>query len=253
MSRTVWAALCSAALLAGAEAPPRAEAVLDRFVEVTGGKAAYLKIHSEVAKGTMEIAGRGIKGSITSYQAEPNREYSVAELEGVGKVESGSDGDVVWEKSAIAGPRIKSDSEREEALRAAMFNPHVNWRKLYAKVELTGSEVVDGQDCYKVVLTPKTGNPSTEFYAKKSGLLLKSASVHATQMGDIAAEGLVKDYKTVSGVMTPFTRIDRFAGQEIQIHISSVEFNAEIPKDRFDLPEDIKALLRKSGGTNDGK
>jgi hypothetical protein len=33
--------------------------------------------------------------------------------------------------------------------------------------------------------------------------------------------------------------------QELQITIESSEFNTEIPKDRFDLPPEIKALVEK--------
>lgn len=250
MNRFLIALLLTAGYLTSADQPPKAEDILDHYIEVTGGKAKYEAIHSELTKGTMEVAGRGIKGTIANYEAEPNKTFSVAELEGVGKIESGSDGDVAWEKSAIAGPRIKTDAEREETLRASFFNPHLNWRKLYEKSELTGSETVEGEDCYKIVLTPKAGNPITEYFSKKSGLLVKTTGVHPTQMGDISADSFLKDYKDVAGILVPFTLINKFAGQEIQVHVESVTFNPEIPKDRFDLPDDIKALLRKNGTTN---
>lgn len=252
MIRTLVSLLIFIAGLTG-EDLPKAETVLDRYVEVTGGKAAYEKVHSEMSKGVMEVSGRGIKGSVTSYQAEPNRDYTVADLEGIGKVESGSDGDVFWERSAITGARIKDGEEREEILRASQFNPHLNWRKLYDTAETSGIEKVDGEDCLKLVLTPKGGSPVTEFYSRKTGLLLKQLSVHKTAMGDIPSEVLLKDYKAVSGLTVPFTRINKFAGQEIQIRLESIEFNAEIPKARFDLPDEIKALVRKNGVVNEKK
>ena len=252
MNRLASALLVATTLLPlHADDLPKAETILDHFIEVTGGKAAHEKIHSEVTKGTMEFVGKGIKGKIASYEAEPNKNFTLADLDGIGKVESGTDGDVFWERSAIAGPRIKSGDEREEILRASIFNPHLNWRKLYATFETAGSESVDGEDCYKLLLTPKTGQPVSEWYAKKSGLLLKTSSVHKTQMGDIPADSLLKDYKPVSGILMPFTRIDRFAGQEIQIRVDSIEFDSAIPKDRFELPEEIKALVRKDGTTHE--
>ena len=104
----VLAALLGAFTLAAADEVPKAEAVLDRYLEVTGGKAAYEKVHSEVTKGTMEVAGRGIKGALQSFQAEPYLEYTVVDLEGIGKVESGSDGDVFWERSAVTPARMPS-------------------------------------------------------------------------------------------------------------------------------------------------
>jgi lactam utilization protein B len=63
----------------------------------------------------------------------------------------------------------------------------------------------------------------------------------------------VKDYKAVNGVKMAFTRVNRVAGQEIQVHLDTIEVNADMPKDRFDLPEEIKALLRKNGAIPDAK
>lgn len=245
--------VCCSLCASAAEDLPKGEAVLDRYVEVTGGKAAYDKIHTEVAKGTMELTGKNVKGAIVSYEAEPNKNYSAVEIEGVGKVESGTDGTVAWESSAIAGPRIKTDIERDEMIRASVFNAHLNWRTLYNTVETAGSETVDGEDCYKLVLTPKTGRPETEFYSKKTGLLVKTSTINTTQMGEIATEAFVKDYKDVSGVKMAFTRVNRVAGQEIQVHLDSIEVNVDIPKNRFDLPEEIKTLLRKNGAVHDAK
>ena len=44
------------------------------------------------------------------------------ELEGVGKIESGMDKGVVWEKNLMLGARIKSGTERAQALREGTFN-----------------------------------------------------------------------------------------------------------------------------------
>jgi hypothetical protein len=249
MIKSAIAALFAAGILwaAPAEDLPKGETILDHYIEVTGGKEAYAKIHSELTKGAIEFVGKNIKGTIVSYHQEPNKDYTVADIAGVGKVESGSDGDVLWERSALQGARVKSGEEREEALRVGTFNPHLNWRKMYDTAETQGVETVDGAACYKVLLTPRSGSPETQFYDKKTGLLVKSSSVHKTQMGDIPAESFAKDYKPVAGVSMPFTMSDRFAGQEIRIVLSDIQVNPEIEKNRFDLPDDIKALLRKNG------
>lgn len=239
--------LLGCGLLAGGDELPKAESILDRYIEVTGGKAAYDKNHDETAKGTIEFSGKGLTGSITSYEAEPDSEYTVIDISGIGKVESGTDGEVAWERSALTGPRVKTGDERDETLRAALFNARLNWRKLYDSSETQGVETIDGEECYKVVLTPKAGHAETEYYSKKTGLLVKTATVHASQMGDVPSEAVLKDYKEVRGVMMPFTRINRFAGQEIQVHLDSIEVNSDVPKAVFGLPEDVKALLRKNG------
>ena len=55
-----------------------------------------------------------------------------------------------------------------------MLNEPILWRTLYAKVETAGMEPQDGEDCYKVVLTPEGEKPETMYFSKKSGLLIKT-------------------------------------------------------------------------------
>src|SRR5258708_5849715 len=77
MTRFAVAFLACACAVTAADPLPKPETILDHYVEVTGGKAAYEKIHSEVVKGKMEVTGRGIAGSLVSYSAEPNRNYTL--------------------------------------------------------------------------------------------------------------------------------------------------------------------------------
>ena len=244
MNKLVFAALIAPLLVAGDELP-KAETILDRFVDVTGGKAVMEKHHNEVMHGTIEFGGRGLKGTMTMYQAEPNLVRAIIDIEGVGKIESGSNGEVAWENSAMQGPRIKKDVEKADAFRDATFNAALKWKQNYSHVETTGVENVDGQECYKLVLTPPLGNPTTEFFDKKTGLLVKTTAKRTTAMGEIEAEVLPSDYRKEGDVIIPHKLLNKFAGQEFTISVESIEFNAEIPKDRFDLPPEIQALLKK--------
>ena len=238
--------LSSAPLFCADEALPKAETILDHSIEVTGGKAALEKRHNEVMHGTMEFTGRGVKGTMTVYQAEPDKNLAVIEIEGIGKIESGSNGEIAWENSALQGPRIKQGDEKAGSLRDGTFNAPLNWRKLYTKAETTGTETVEGHDCYKVVLTPKEGKPTTEFYDRKSGLLVKTAVTRNTPMGEISAEVIADDYRKEGDVVMPHKMINRAAGQEFLISVEKVEFNVDMPKDRFDLPPEIQGLLKKT-------
>jgi hypothetical protein len=225
---------------------PKAETILDRFVEVTGGKVAYEKRKNEVATGTLEFKAQGLKGSVTRYTAEPAEEYFVMELDGVGKIESGIDKGVVWEKNLMLGPRIKSGTEKAQALREGTFNASLHWREFYPKVETTGIEIIDGELCYKVVLTPTEGNPETTYYQKKSGLAVKTTTVAASPMGDMPLEAISADYKNFGGVTMATKMTQKVAGQEFIITIQDVKINQTLPPDRFDPPAEIKALLSKA-------
>ncbi|MBU0609760.1 MAG: hypothetical protein KKI08_17870 [Armatimonadetes bacterium] len=80
--------LGAAQILAADDEPlPKADTILDKYVEVTGGKAAYAKITNRVAKGTLEIMGAGLKFDITVHVAAPNKSYSLMESKELGKIE----------------------------------------------------------------------------------------------------------------------------------------------------------------------
>jgi len=224
---------------------PSADTILNKYLEATGGRAALEKRHNQVGHGYFEIAAAGLRGTLTIYEAEPNKNRLVVEIPGIGKIEQGSDGLIAWENNPLQGPRVKEGVELAESLRDSTFNLPLVAQKLYSKIETTGSETVEGHDCYKVVLTPATGNATTEFYDKKSALLIKTTATRSTAMGEIMAESLYDDYRKDGDVLSPHKITQRAAGQEFQIVIEKVEVNAELPKNIFDAPPEIQELLKK--------
>ena len=244
-------ATCAVALLAAAGARvlaadelPKAETILDKSVEATGGKAAFGKLHSEVITGSMELPAMGIKGTITITKVEPDKSLSEVEIAGVGSVKDGYDGKVAWEIHPMMGARIKDGDEKAAAIREAHFHEE-NWRDDYKKVETVGSETVDGKECYKLLLTPNAGSPVTEFYDKKTNLLVKSTMTANTPMGEIAVEIMPGDYRKEGDLLVAHKMQMSQSGQDITITLDSFKYNVDVPKDKFDLPVDIKALLEK--------
>lgn len=235
-----------AAAFTSAQPLPKAETILDRFVEVTGGKAAYQKHTHEKMTGTILVPEVNMTGNLTRYAIAPDQEYSVLELGPLGKAESGFSNGVAWEKNAITGPRVKSGDEKAQAEREARFNAQVDWRKVFAKVETTGSETVNGEECYKVQVTPAAGKPETQFYSKKSGLLLKTATTAVSPMGEIPVEVEVSDYKNFDGVLAPTHSKSKMGPQRLDISITDLSFDQPLPADLFELPVEIKALVDKA-------
>jgi hypothetical protein len=227
------------------EALPSVDTIVGHFIAATGGKAAWEARHSQVEHATIEFAKQGLKGSLIIYEAAPDKYLGVTELPGIGKIAAGSNGEVAWENSALQGPRIKQGDEKADALREGAFNAPLFWQKLYAKGETAGSETAEGHDCYKVVLTPKEGKPVTEFYDKKTGLMIKTTATVSSQMGDVNAEILFDDYRKEGDLLSPHRLVNRAAQQEFVVEIQSVDVNPDLPKDRFDLPPEVRALLNQ--------
>ncbi len=239
-------AICAAWILSGSAVGqdlPKAEDLMDKYVEVTGGKEAREKLKNRVSKGTVELAG--IKGKITIYQAAPNLMHTEMDMEGVGKFESGTDGTVVWEKNPITGPRLKTGVEKAATLRSALFNADVEWRKIYKQAKCTGEEKVGGQDCYKIELTPHEGDVITAFVNKHTGLTTKMITPVASPMGNVVTTSVVSDYRKVDGILLPHKMVTTVLTQEVVVTFTEQKHNVMLPENRFALPEEIKTLVDK--------
>ena len=111
------------------------------------------------------------------------------------------------------------------------------WREMYSAVNATGIEDVDGKPAYRVVHSLGTNGSLTGFYAVDSGLLVKIA----------IGPGIEQHYEAYAehdGILSPTRVVTTGAGQRTVITFTSMEANVEIPDERFDPPENVKALLQ---------
>ncbi|RMF83564.1 MAG: hypothetical protein D6744_04435 [Planctomycetota bacterium] len=230
------------------DALPDAAKILDRYVEVTGGADAYKEIRNRVSKGTLEIVGQGIKLDLEIYSARPNLFYRRVESDVTGVGEAGFDGRTAWEVSTH-GARIIEGEERDFMARGAQFDSTENWRAQFKNAECVGRETIEGKDCYKIVLTPRAGKPTTRYFDVESGLIVKSTMVIASQMGDLELESYPGDWREIDGIKLPHKsrQVIPAVSQERVFTLESVKHNVDLPADRFKLPEPIRELVQKAG------
>jgi hypothetical protein len=225
---------------------PGAESILDRYIEVTGGKSAYARLHNILSQGSFYVVGSRVRGTIKAYEAEPNKSLSILEIEGGERIEEGTTGDIAWNRSSRQGPHLMEGDEKSIALREATFNSKLYWRKLYNKVECTGIENVGEQKCYKIVFTPALGQQISKYYDVESGLLVKGLIMVNSPAGMIASENYYSDYREFMGVKFSHKLVHRVGMEETVVVLDSVRCNVDIAWYRFDPPPEIKALLAKS-------
>ncbi len=223
---------------------PTADTVLQRYVDATGGKTAYDAVKTRVSSGTFTLTGKGITGSIQSYQAAPAKSYTVVDIEGVGKQEDGNDGKTVWELSPMTGARIKTGTEAAAELRTSALDTYSNWKNYYKSAEVVGSENVGDKSCWKLVLTPNQGEPETNWFDKSTGFLLRESATMDTPMGKIPVQADYSDYRKTGDLTLPFKLSQTVAGQEFEFGLTKIETNVDIPATRFNLPAEIVALQK---------
>ena len=248
------ALMCLLALPAAARAQalPSGKEVLDRYIDVTGGRAAYEKVKSRVTKTTLELPAQNIKGDMTMYQQAPNKGYIETVIPSVGKVEQGYDGAIAWEKSAMMGSRVLEGQEKESLVRNLTIGADLEPEKFYEKIETVGEEQVDGKPAYKVQLTTPGGATETRYYDKASGLMIKFDAAPKTQMGEIQVTSTPSDYQVLGGIKMPKKVTQNMMGQTITLTINDVQHNVDIPAEKFQVPADVKALAEKGAGAGAG-
>lgn len=227
-----------------AQEAPKAETILDKYVEVTGGKAAYEKVIGRITRARIELPAAGVSGKVTVHQ-DGDKTLIRTEIDQVGTIQQGVFGGVAWELNPLTGPRILDGEEKSALVRSSRLDTEVNWRKYYPKVEVAGVEMVDGKPAYKVVLTPAEGGPTTQYYDKVSGLLVRSDSKQKSPMGEIPVEVSYSDYKKVDGILVPFKSTQKVLTQEIVMTLDEVKNNPEFAASTFELPEEVRKLVDK--------
>jgi zinc protease len=222
---------------------PEAKTIMDNNLKAIGMDEKFDKVQNLVTTAKMSIAAAGIEMSMTRYAGKPNKFLVKIEVPGMVEITRGSDGTVAWEMNSMTGPRLITGEEKETMMHFANFDMK-NYEKRFKKMECVGVEKVGDEECYKVTLTPLKAKPYTVFYSKKSGLELKQKMTVVNQSGEIDAEHLFSDYKTIDGIKHPHKIVEKALGMESIITLTSVKQNQELPKDCFALPEEIKALLK---------
>lgn len=223
---------------AAAEKKPEitAEQVLEKYIEATGGRAAYEKLTSSVSKGTMEIVGQNIRGTMEAYAKAPTKFLLVQNIDGVGQFLQGYDGQVGWGQDPFLGLRNLEGAELANFKREATFHADLKWRELYEKAELIGTQKVGDRNTYVIRLTPTVGKPVTRYFDAETFLLVRSDVVSETPYGTLNMESYPSDYRVVDGVKIPFQLVMKAPSGEMVMKLTEVKYNVEIDDAKFVKP-----------------
>lgn len=207
--------------------------VFDKYASAVGGRDAWAKVTDRAEKGTADIAFAGISGSYDRYNSAPNKMRMIIDL-GMGKVEQGSDGTVVWTvqpDGSISRMPPPDDVYAIEAneVGAAFLDP-----SRFAKATVVAQEEFDGVSCYKVTITTKKGRERVDYFEVATGLR-RGQVVHGPAG---AQKSVFKDYKVFDGKMVVTKQILTNAQGDIIITVASATFTTNDPK-LFEPPAGI--------------
>jgi hypothetical protein len=241
---TTGLALAASLPAAGAELPT-ADQVFARHRAAIGGDAID-KVRNAAFEFNFALPSIGMATTGKAYQVFPGKAYMMIDLAsmGVANHEEGLVDGIVWRNSPQTGLQKLEGLERRMALQRARLDAFSGWKQLWQKAETVATEPVEGEPCYKVVLTPEEGTPVSSWFSTKSGLLLEM-EVPVPQMNAVVSIKL-SDYRAVDGI-TLAHRIEQAGMMPLSIEYTRIRFNVDdIPPGRFDLPAGLAPVAPAS-------
>ncbi len=232
-----------AAAVPDSKLPPGKE-VIAKFIRAIGGEDAILKHASMVFKGKWEMPGMAQGGDFELIRAKPNKQLLRIKLGDQGQILNGYDGKVGWMLSPFTGAMLVDGKLLDQTIEEADFYNILHREPNYKSLETVGTARMDGKDCVELKVVTKSGREVREFYDAKTGLLVATKSTQESPQGPNQVTLTFSNYQKMSDLLQA-TRLQVKAGEfEQVITISSVEYDSA-PDKEFDLPAEIKALLKK--------
>jgi hypothetical protein len=240
-------AVLFAALVAFA-APARAqvsdvETIVARHIDARGGAGAMRAIRSLVfSEGRYSEPGYEGSGQAVMMLTRPYHKL-VGHPQRKPDMMEGYDG-AAWEWYRDPGIVLRTVGSASGALRhfADVEGPFLDYRGKGHKVELRGTEVIDGRPAYQVRLTMMDGYATDNFIDSQSYLIVATrhtAQVHA--FGEaVRSQTRMEDYRRVAGVLFPFRskEVEIATGRTLNsMQWGRIEANVDIPIRWFSPPD----------------
>lgn len=209
-----------------------AQQVVEKFLEKTGGKAAWQRVKD--VKQTMEVNMEGAPFVInfTKVTKVGNKLFMDINANGMTfqKIQFNGKG------GKVGGMQGEKDIEGDEVAEMAEDAENVDelaYLSSAYKLELKGTEKVDGEDCYIVIVKKPSGKAVTDYYSMKSGLKIQSVSTQDAANGKVTQTAKFSDYKAVDGLQFPF-KIVQSGAQGMTMTVKSVEINKGVEDSMFE-------------------
>lgn len=218
---------------------PAASVVLAKFREAMGSRA-WLAAKGVTTTGVLEAPSAGFRASFELVQTPPDRMWRAISVPGRGVIENGFDGTTGWVSDPMQGPRLLGGRELDQIREEADFRAGVRDASLVAEALTVADTTIDGQRCYLVKLTWKSGRTTHDCYSAATGLTVATRSEQQTPMGTMTVVSHIGGWKRFGQVMVPTRLVQRVMGQEQVMTITDVKFGR--PGKDIVVPHAIEAV-----------
>jgi hypothetical protein len=222
--------------------------IVDKNVAARGGLTAWRAIHSMSITGKLDAGGK--KDTLLPYTLQvkrPNKQRLAIEFAGHTALQV-FDGEHGWKLRPYLNRPDPEPFSAEELRKAtaepALDGPLIDYAAKGSKVELEGTEMVEGQGTYRLKVTSKQGREQHIWVDGSTFLEAKMEGNPRHFNGRMRkVETYLRDYRRVEGVMVPFvaeTRIESVPGGH-SMTIEKVLLNEKFDDGAFAKPQSLSA------------
>jgi len=218
------------------------EEIIARHVEGRGGleKLRSIKTMKETGRIT---AGEQRSALVTRERKRPGRMRLQFTVQGVTSVQV-IDGHRGWRMSPPDGhlepEPLPEEVETEAAEKADIDGPLIDWKAKGHKVELAGSETIEGRETYKLKVTLESGAMLHTYLDAESFIRVRSDSTRHFRDRAVQVTTTYSDHKKTDGILFPRLIEVVAVGrpQQLRVVVDSIEINLPLSDERFAMWKD---------------
>jgi hypothetical protein len=218
---------------------PSTDQILEKYAQALGGPAAWEKVKTLTMKGTVEVPDDNAKGTAQIQAKAPGSFRLTMDIPDYGGMfETVLDGEHGWEKNPDSGMHAMSHNDLATAQRDHGFYRELRLKELYAKIELSPPDQLNGRSVNVLNATPASGPAEKLYFDAQSGLLVRRDFERVTlEDGIVQYQVRYADYRDVEGVKVAASVEQQSPDSTMIFKFAEIRANATLADTAFAKPE----------------
>lgn len=218
--------------------PPSLETVLSRHFDAQGGLARLKSINSVVAVSTDTFDGK--TSTYATQKLRPNL-WRTEVTEGTAVTVKGFDGQNGWVMKDGAVELAAAEKSAMMKAKSSIDDPLLDAAARGWKVELAGTETLDGAQAYVIAMKNDAGETQRRYIDARTFLEVKRVSNFTYDGKSVEKTARFSNFKTFNGLTVPTTTEYMRDGKKGVYTLTKIEFDAPLKVTAFAPPAAQKA------------
>jgi predicted Zn-dependent peptidase len=211
----------------------KATDIIEQYLKAIGGREKIQAVKSIDQTYSIDLMGQSLTSRVVQ---DEGKFYMTMTMQGMNLMKQVYDG----EKGSMEAQGVKTPvegSELQSLKDQAYLFPEQHYNTTGYTIETKGMEDVNGKSCYKLSVVRPSGNKSTEYYDKESGLKVKEIQTVVANGQSSTNTMEYSDYKMVEGIQVPhsISLLTPDLPMALVMKATAVKINGEVDKSLFKL------------------